>query len=209
MFKPEAIIPGIILAGGASTRMGRPKALLTFPDDTTLLERQCSLLIEGGCSQVVVVLGAYADEVQEAHEGLPARFVINETWKRGQFSSIQMGVSSVYPGTSHASGVLILPIDTMVASPDIPEALILAASHNSHLDAIVPDFNGRGGHPIYLSRASAMKLLELDPQDEQARLDQFLTQLTQVLRLPVSDPGIVTNVNTPAEWERVLEMIIE
>ncbi len=196
----EIEIAGIVLAAGASSRMGRPKALLAFPDGSTLLERQCALLLEGGCSQVIAVVGARASEIMQAHPALPARWAVNEDWERGQFSSLQVGLAAALE--SNAAGVLVLPVDALAGMPAIPEALITVAGHNPHLDAIIPDLEGRGGHPVYLSRSAASRLLAVPAEGEAARLDFQLAQLHQVLRLPVTDPGIIENINTIEEWER-------
>lgn len=197
---PDLEIPGIVLAAGASTRMGRPKALLAFPDGSTLLERQCALLLEGGCSQVIAVVGARAAEIQQAHPALPARWAINEGWERGQFSSLQVGLAAALE--SDPEGALVLPIDALTGTPAIPEALITVAGHNPHIDAIIPDLDGRGGHPVYLSRSAIARLLALPPEGKSSRLDFQISQLGQVLRLPVSDPGIIENINTIEEWDR-------
>lgn len=197
---PVLDIPGIVLAAGASTRMGRPKALLTFPDGATLLERQCALLLEGGCSQVIVVVGAHASEIMKGHLALPARWAVNQAWERGQFSSLQVGLEAAMQ--SDVEGVLVLPVDALTETPAVPEALITVAGHNPHLDAIVPDLEGRGGHPVYLSRRAASRLLAIPAEGESSRLDLQLAQLGQVLRLPVTDSGIIENVNTIEEWER-------
>ena len=85
------MIPGIVLAAGASTRMGRPKALLPIgPGEEPFVVRVARTLLDGGADDVVVVVGAYADDITRAllATDLPARVVANRDYERGQLSSL-------------------------------------------------------------------------------------------------------------------------
>ena len=88
-------VAGIILAAGESRRMGFPKALLRYRDETfldTLIG-----LFAARCSPVIVVLGAHADRIR-ARTLRPATFVINPDYQRGQTSSMQCGLRAVPAG---------------------------------------------------------------------------------------------------------------
>ncbi|MCB1132098.1 MAG: nucleotidyltransferase family protein [Verrucomicrobiae bacterium] len=84
----------VILAAGASSRFGRPKQLLEI-DGETLVSRACRIAMEAGCSPVVVVLGAHADEI--LGRGLPdgVRIVINERYAEGMGLSLARGVGEL------------------------------------------------------------------------------------------------------------------
>ncbi len=200
--KPISDIAGVILSAGASTRMGRPKAMLRFPDGVTLLARQFELLHDAGCAGVFVVVGASAADIRAAHMDLDAHWVVNDAWETGQFSSIQAGLSEAALASS--DGILLLPVDVACVAAATIEAIVETALRNPHLDAVVPEHDGRGGHPVALSTRFAEKLLELDPASPQARLDRILAGTKNLVRLPVSDPRVAANVNTPAEWEALM-----
>lgn len=179
--------------------MGGPKALLRFDDGTTLLERQTSLLIEGGCARVGIVIGAFAPEIRVSHPAIPARWIINERWEMGQFTSLQAGIAGSL--STDAGGAMVLPVDVAGISSDVVTAIIDTALRNPHLDAVVPEYGGRGGHPVYLSRSFCTLLAGLDPADSRSRLDTQLALLANAIRIPVNNPNVAKNINTQEEWE--------
>jgi CTP:molybdopterin cytidylyltransferase MocA len=97
----------VILAAGASVRLGRPKQLLEMVGET-LIRRSARLCKEAGFDPVVVVLGSSAAEVAAALDGLAVSCLINAGWTEGMASSIRIGIGSLPEKTS---GVLLLPCD--------------------------------------------------------------------------------------------------
>ena len=90
------MIPGVVLAAGLSTRMGRLKATLPLAADETFLSRIVGTLTAAGVSDVVVVVGHEADAVTRAIEDrrLPVRIVFNPAYREGQFSSLLAAIVS-------------------------------------------------------------------------------------------------------------------
>src|SRR3990167_8353296 len=84
------VIPAIVLSAGRSSRMGRAKALLPLAGGDTFLVRIVRAFLEAGVDDVVVVLGHEADAIAAscAASGVPARFVVNSEYDRGQWSSL-------------------------------------------------------------------------------------------------------------------------
>ncbi|MBT3181705.1 MAG: nucleotidyltransferase family protein [Deltaproteobacteria bacterium] len=193
-------ISGLILAAGASTRMGTHKALLEIGVGQTLLSHQTALLLESGCSNVTVVLGAVTEDVIKQHPELLVKWAINDEWEIGQFSSLKAGLHDAM--RDNPGGIIILPIDTVGVKAETICAITETALRNPHLKAVVPEHEGRGGHPIYISKALAMELLVLDPGKPDSRLDIVLQDEFDQMRLPVNDSGVITNINTPDDWER-------
>lgn len=107
MNKSESRQAGLVLAAGASSRMGMPKPLLRLPDGKPLGLAQANLLQSAGCDPVKIVLGAREREVREAL-GDAETFVLNERWRQGRISSVQTGLRAVHP----FSGCVLLPVDT-------------------------------------------------------------------------------------------------
>ncbi len=198
--RPVSDICGIVLAAGESSRMGSPKALLELPSGISLLEHQVEVLAEAGCSSIACVLGAEAELIMGMHGGLDVDWLLNEDWPKGQFTSIQAGL--MWMLDRDGGGALIQPVDVVLESPDTARSILETAIINSHLGALVPEYGGRGGHPVFISRRAAETLVQIDPDSDDARLDSQIGIMENVLRLPVNDKGILRNINTPADWER-------
>ena len=145
----------VILAAGASTRLGQPKQLLEI-GGTTLLERAVAVAFLAGCEPVVVVLGASAADIAERCDLRRAWVVVNAGWAAGMSSSVRAGVELVQ-GFAEVSGLVLMTCDM----PGVTAA---------HLAALIGDgvavrgsrYAGRTGVPAYLPRASFLSLLQLD-----------------------------------------------
>jgi CTP:molybdopterin cytidylyltransferase MocA len=188
---------GVILAAGASERMGEPKALLRLPapSRTCLLIDQVHRLQRAGCARVAVVLGADAARITPAlPPGDPNVLVcLNEGWRRGSFSSLQVGLKTL---PDCARGALVLPVDVPGVPPQVMAGLVPGSDDVP--DAVVPVHEGRGGHPVWLSPALIARILREPPT---ARLDHLLAGCV-VVRVEVADPHVRGNVNTPEDWAR-------
>lgn len=168
--------------------MGSPKALLPMAGGRLLAAHQAALLRAGGCAEVVIVLGAGAEQIMKC---LPAcRVVINRRWQEGRFTSILAGLAA----QPEADGWLILPVDTVgVAAATLRQCLQQAESKRPQV--LRPTYQGQPGKVLWLAQGMAPILQEL-PAD--TRLDQAIRPFA--LPLDVDDPSILNNVNTPAEW---------
>ncbi len=199
--KPVSNICGIVLAAGESKRMGTPKALLEFADGRTLLEYQVDLLKGAGCNHVGCILGSNAELIKGLDERVDVDWLLNEHWEAGQFTSIQTGLAWMLD--KKGDGALIQPVDCVLESPDTARSVLEAALINPHLDALIPEHDGRGGHPVYIAKQMAMDLILVDPNRDDARLDSLISLSGNTMRLPVDDPGILRNINTPKEWNEI------
>lgn len=138
-------IVGILLAAGAGTRLGQPKALLRDRSGVPLLHRATTMLLDGGCDTVTVVLGAAADQATVLVPDRPeVSTVIAEDWQDGLSASVRAGLSVVGEG---AVAVLIHLVDL----PDVPaaaaERVLVGASRSSLVRAA---YGGRPGHPVLI-----------------------------------------------------------
>ena len=105
--EPQFMISAVLTAAGLSSRMGRPKPLLQWRG-ATLVERQVSVLLEGGASEVVVVLGHRSEEVIPYVERAGASYVVNERYEEGRTSSIKAGLAAV---PAQTEDVVLLGVD--------------------------------------------------------------------------------------------------
>lgn len=184
------MIDAILLAGGASRRMGRPKALLEFQGER-FLDRLIRIYTPR-VDRVIVVLGHQADEIHAALRPSRAEFVRNPDPERGQFSSLQTGLAA-----SAAEAVLFQPIDYPAVAASTLDELLAAGPGFA-----IPRYAGERGHPILLDRPLMDALLAL-PATAQAR-DVTRAQYGRARFVDVDDAGIVTDIDAPADYEQLL-----
>ena len=109
-----AKVPIILLAAGASSRMGQPKQLLPWGEQT-LIEHQIQTLMQSGES-VIVVLGAHADRIWPVVEKYPVTIVLNDDWETGMAGSIACGINEIGLQHPNADGILITLVDQPLIS---------------------------------------------------------------------------------------------
>lgn len=165
----------ILLAAGASTRMGEPKALLPW-SGRRLLEHQVLEVLATRVYRVVVVLGAHRERlyplVERGVRALGGRLqggsrlvcVVNADWRSGKCSSIRCGAEAVSPEADH---VLVAAVDQPLAA-EVLEAL-LAVHERSGRAVTVPRAGGRRGHPVALRASLVDELKGLSEEKEGLR----------------------------------------
>ena len=185
---------GIVLAAGASQRMGSPKALLRGRDGVPLAAVQAAVLSAGGCAAVAVVLGSESERIRgELPEGL--RTVENARWAQGRASSLQAGIGA-FPGVD---GFLFLPVDAAGVKAETIRA-VLAAAEREPGAIWRPVHGGEKGNLLWVPQAAGRELLRLPAE---ARVDEWAR--TRSRKLEVDDAAILRNLNTPEEWAAVRE----
>lgn len=181
----------IILAAGASSRMGRPKPLLEWEGET-FLDRLITRF-DGICRPLIVVLGYGADVVRAGIVHTErARLVINPQPERGMLSSLQCGLKQVPPD---CDAVLFMPVDL----PAVRRTTIDDLAHTAASVAI-PLCDGSKGHPVRISRPVMDELLAL-PVAAQAK---DVLHRHRAVMIETGDPGILHDVDTPADYDELL-----
>ena len=140
-------VAGVVLAAGAGSRFGMPKALVEY-DGSLLVERAARVLAAGSCDPVLVVIGAAADEVRARAALDDARTVLNPDWRTGMGSSVRTGLDAL--GPTSTTGALMLPVDMPGVSA---EAVQRVAAHASPTALAAASYGGRRSHPVLLGRA--------------------------------------------------------
>jgi CTP:molybdopterin cytidylyltransferase MocA len=142
----DAVV-GLLLAAGAGTRMGRPKALVRDPDGTSWLLRSIGVLRDGGCGEVIVVIGADADMARELLLGKPVAVVEAVDWAEGMGASLRAGLRSL--GGSLATAACVHLVDL----PDVGPEAVARVRATAAPDALArATYAGRPGHPVLLGR---------------------------------------------------------
>ena len=191
------MISGIILAAGASSRMGSPKALLDYRGETFI--QRLVRVLSAVCDPVIVVLGYHAETLRPA---IPkATIVVNPAPERGQLSSLQTGLAAL---PSAAEGFLFTPVDSPAVEAATVERLAAAFGHRDPAtQLIIPRYQGKRGHPVFATRAIANELSAL-PVAAQAR-DVIHGHVPDTLYIDVDDPGILTDIDDREAYRRLSE----
>jgi molybdenum cofactor cytidylyltransferase len=193
----DAAIAGLILAGGASRRMGTPKTLLRIGTET-FLDRLIGVFAPI-CAPVIVVLGHDSAWVRQGLERPGgATFTINPDPDRGMLSSLQCGLAKL---PSNAPAVIFTPVD-YPSFRDTTIVRMAEAFSERHFDVVIPVYRGRKGHPVCVSRRVVQELLEL-PCTAQAR-DVIRQYGERTCFADVDDPGIVADIDTPDDYAKFL-----
>lgn len=154
--------PAILLAAGASTRLGRPKQLLRLPafGGETLLGRAARLASEAGAAPVYIVLGAFHQEIRNQADLGACRVLINPDWVEGMASSLRLGIHTVRQESPTASGALLMVCDQPALTAEHLRAML--ARHRAHpLPIIASAYAGRVGVPVLTPAAQFNNLLAL------------------------------------------------
>jgi molybdenum cofactor cytidylyltransferase len=190
-------IAGIILSGGASRRMGTPKALLRFQNET-FLDRLVRLFA-AVCDPIIVVVGLHADKISSGIErGRDVLFAVNPDPERGMLSSLQCGLALVPP---YAGAAMFLPVDHPHLETSTLETLA-ARFRADRAPVIVPTHAGEHGHPVCISRPLIDELLALPPDAKAS--DVIHRHVARTIYVEVSDPAVVTDVDDPAAYAELL-----
>jgi molybdenum cofactor cytidylyltransferase len=198
---------GVILAAGDSSRMGRDKALLPWPpavgqapSSETFLSsaiRSLSLATEF----VLVVVGKNEAALAPIIYADGASLVVNPDPNRGQFSSLQVGLHEVLNRGRDAAMV------TLVDRPPVGTTTIQTLrdafeSADQNIWAVVPEFSGKHGHPYLVGREMMEAFLRV-PATSIARDIEHENQ-QHIQYLPVDDPLVALNINTPEDYAGLL-----
>jgi molybdenum cofactor cytidylyltransferase len=194
------MLGAVILSGGASRRMGAPKALLPY-QGRPFLEHLLEIATHPKIGVRRVVLGADADPISKAVQLTADEIVINTEWEKGQLSSIQAALRSLPAGTD---GILLCLIDHPLISATLAHDLI-ERFYASHALIVVPLYDGRRGHPVIFSATLYDELLQA-PLDTGAR-SVVWAHAAEVAEVPTNEEGCVLNLNDPETWNRAIDRI--
>ena len=161
-----ANIPIILLAAGASSRMGQPKQLLPWGEQT-LIEHQIHTLLKTG-NPVNVVLGSNSKLVIPVIEKYPVNIYINTDWKSGMGNSISFGICQIIQKFQDADGVLIMLLDQPLITTSYIENMLGAYQHGSQQILVSRSASGWKGVPVLFDKCYFKDLTELS-NDEGAK----------------------------------------
>ena len=195
------VLPGIVLAAGASSRMGRPKLLLPIEPGGTLLGRLLGTLANAGVWPIVVVTRKALAIETAWRDPRASRIsvVINPDPSRGQLSSLLCALESF---TDPPEAVL----QALVDIPLIRVATVRAiadAWQTARPPLVRPTHQGRTGHPVIFGAGLLEVLRAADLQEGAKPIVRRFVPLG--LEVPVDDPAILEDIDTPEDYERLVE----
>ncbi len=197
------MLAAVILSGGASQRMGSPKALLPYRGKT-FLEHLLEVSTHPRITERRIVLGPHADAIRTAVALRDPEVVLNSQWKKGQLSSIHAAIRSL-PGSDEVDGMILFLIDHPAISSTLVDELIARFYDSAPRPRIVlPKFKDRRGHPVIFSSQTFLSLLDA-PLETGARtvVQQNADRLAVV---ETDEEGCVLNVNDAASLKRLKEL---
>jgi CTP:molybdopterin cytidylyltransferase MocA len=195
----------VLLAGGKSERMGVDKGLLKYKHTFWILE-QLNRISKTTISKVYIGLGFNSQNYLDAiswfktalnneadYQGLKVRIIVNPTPEMGSFSTLQTVLKNINSGCD----VLLSPIDIPLLNSDELNKII-AVKNN----IVMPNFEGKNGHPIKMAASFWQKLVSLNIADENSRLDLQIKKLNvkEISIIKVNDASITKNLNTKTAW---------
>ena len=189
------IVAGIILAAGEARRFGSPKPLLDWHGEP-FIHHIARTALASGLSPVIAVSGAYPTEVQAALKDLTVPVVHNSQWQVGQSTSVQAGLRAL---PSKAGAVIFLLADQPQVSVGLLQALVKKYIETSAA-IVVPWVGMRRGNPVLFSRVTFPDFMTLKGDIG----GRALFTRHEVIDLPWDDPGLLLDVDTPEDYQRLL-----
>ncbi|HJQ35373.1 MAG TPA: nucleotidyltransferase family protein [Pyrinomonadaceae bacterium] len=189
-------VGAIVLAAGASTRMGTPKQLLRF-EGQTLLKRAALAALGAGCRPVVVVTGAHAARARGELRGLDVLEVENELWETGMASSVRAGIGAVIE--SDADAVVLMLCDQPHVTSEIITGLIEAHKATGR-GVVASEYGGGFGVPALFGRSLFDELVQLEGAAGAKQVIKSHAREAHFVPFPEGE----TDVDTPEDFARLL-----
>lgn len=204
---------GVILAAGESSRMGRDKALLPWPPESPHILPQAAPVTSGTllsaaiealgryCDMVIVVAGNNEAIIRPVAYACGAFFARNPDPERGQFSSLQAGLHEVMNRGRDAAMVTLVDRPPAKAAT-LSKLLEAFESRDRNIWAVVPEFEGKHGHPILVGREMIENFLR-SPGTANARDIEHANQ-NHINYLSVDDSRVTVNINRPEDYAALI-----
>jgi len=199
------MITALILAAGASRRMGQPKMLLPWGDET-VLTHVISVFQKAGVDDVLVVTGGAKDEVENLIARLNVRMTHNPEYATEEMlSSIQCGIRTFNltppPLSCEERGAAMLI--GLGDQPQVQERsvrMVCDAFRESKSNLVVPSYRMRRGHPWLVAQSLWDELLKM--RAPQSPRDLLNAHADQIHYVDIDEPTILADLDTPSDYEK-------
>jgi CTP:molybdopterin cytidylyltransferase MocA len=195
----------VLLAGGKSDRMGVDKGLLKYNHTFWILE-QLNRISTSSIKTVYIGLGYNSQNYFDAipwlkdalinfvnYRGLKIKTIVNTNPELGSFSTLQTVLKNINSNVD----VVLAPIDVPLLNSEGLNKIISIKS-----EIVMPNFEGKNGHPIKMGLKFRKKLVSLNISDQNSRLDLQIKKLNseEISIIKVKDASVVKNLNTKTAW---------
>jgi molybdenum cofactor cytidylyltransferase len=200
------MISAIILAAGASKRMGQPKMLLPW-GNVSVLEHVIAVFARAGIEDILVVTGAVREQMEGAlmkyAQRYPVRSVHNETYSDGEMlSSLQCGLralaSPLLPSAETSTTAALVGLGDQPQIQERSVRLVCEAFRKTESLLVVPSFQMRRGHPWLVAHPLWAELLELNPP--QSPRDFLNAHAGDIHYVNTDTPSILDDLDTPEDY---------
>lgn len=190
-------LSAILLAAGRSSRMGRCKQLLPL-GGVTVIDHCLRALLDGGVERIIAVIADSGNAVADVLRRYPATIAVNPAANADMTSSVVAGRKKLAPDST---GAIVFLSDQPLVLP--ATITTLKTAHAETPDALlIPCHDGRRGHPLLVPRDLLDEL-----ENGQTLRDLTLRNQGRIRELPVVDPGILLDMDTPEEYQRMCAAI--
>lgn len=186
-------IYAVILAAGASARMGSMKMLLPF-QGMTVIEKVIGNVLASGLKNILVVTGSGKEDLVRVIGKMPVEWCFNESWKDGMLSSVQCGIRSL---PEDCEAILVCLGDQPMTDPETLRKLVQVHG-NTDRGIIIPVFRKKRGHPILIRKKYFSEIEKLDPEKGLRMLAHEFPD--DVLEVESDNPGILKDIDTPDDY---------
>jgi molybdenum cofactor cytidylyltransferase len=191
----QPVIDGIVLAAGASRRMGEPKPLLEV-DGVSFLEHAIKQLRQAGCRFVLAVVNGDDEWITRLADANGAGIVINDDVQSEQIDSLRLGIANLPDGYD---AVVVLPVDFPRVQQATVDALLTAFKQQPSA-VLNPAHQGKAGHPVIFSRDVVTELLRPElPDGARTVIEQHAADARTI---DVADAGVLIDIDTPADFKQ-------
>jgi CTP:molybdopterin cytidylyltransferase MocA len=180
--------------------MGGPKALVRDPAGVAWVVRASRLLVSAGCSPVVVVVGAAADQVRGELTAEPVEVVEATNWEEGMGASLRTGLAALRASVGGPDAVLVVPVDVPDLTVPVLRRVAAAASRSVLVRSV---YDGVPGHPVVLGRDHWDGVIATAVGDQGARAYLKQHPPTEVECGDLADGADVDSVEALPEGHRI------
>ena len=195
----EEHLAAIILAAGYSSRMAAFKPLLPL-GNSTVIETAISVFLQANISNITVVLGYRAEDLKSLLGRSHVKWILNERYNEGMYSSVVSGVSGLYPTNVKVKGFFLLPVDIpLIKNSTIKQITLAYSRFGSHI--FYPTYLKQRGHPPLIPSDLFPEIMAWKkPGGLQSLLEQHEDLACEV---EVQDEGILMDIDTPEDYSEI------